>query len=187
MGARLNFAKPGGVQGSMRLDTTRDALRAVLLVAAFAAASACGPTADPPKPSPDSLPDLGDEKIRETLVDSEVSEVPEEKGAAKSISWRFLPDEPREVTVVDRQMDGEKATVLVDVKTRTTPRSRSPLVLSGRLRLHYELRRMVFLRKWQIVDIDNLSMTYREEPKPDDEDRPPDSPPPPAEPPTGSS
>jgi hypothetical protein len=170
----------------MKPDSTRHALRAALLFAALAAASACGPSSPPPKPSPDTLPELGDENIRETLLDSVVEEVPEENGAAKPIRWRFLEDEPREVTVVDKQMDGEKATVIVDVMTRTGSRSRSPKVLSGRLRLHYELKRVVFLRKWRIVDVDNLSMTYREEPKPDaapgDGTGPPEPPAPPNQP-----
>jgi hypothetical protein len=170
----------------MKPDSTRNALRAALLFAALAAASACGPSPQAPKPSPDSLPDLDDEKIRETLVDSEVAEVPEENGAAKPIRWHFLEDEPLEITIVERQMGGEKGTVLVDVTTRTTPRSRSPKVLSGRLRLHYELKRVIFLRMWKIVDIDNLSMKYREEPKPDvepnDGDGPPEPPSPPNQP-----
>jgi hypothetical protein len=177
----------------MKLDSTRNALRAALLFAALAAASACGPRPEAPKPSPDTLPDLGDEKIRETLFEAEVREVPEEKGAARPIRWHFMRDEPTELTIVDRQIDGEKATVLVDVTTRTAPRSRSPKVLSGRLRLHYELQRMIILRKWRIVDIDNLSMKYREEPKPDiepndgDGSPEPPAPPPPLEPRTESS
>jgi hypothetical protein len=151
----------------MKPNSTRIAVRTALLFAALAAASACGPSPEPPKPPPDSLPELGDEKIRETLFGAWVEEVPEEKGAAKPISWHFMWDEPTEVAVVERQMDGTKATVLVDVTARSAPNSRSPVVLSGRLRLHYELQTEFFLRKWRIVDVDNVSMTYREEPKPD--------------------
>jgi hypothetical protein len=188
-----NPARPAGVQRSMKPDSTRNAFRVALLFAALAAACACGPGSEARKPSPDSLPALDDEKVRETLFEARVEEVPEENGAAKPISWRFLRHEPTEVAIVERQMDGEKATVLVDVTARSAPRARSPKVLSGRLRLYYELKRVIFLRKWQIVAIDNISMKYREEPKPDmepdDGDGPPKppSPPPPSEPRTGPS
>jgi hypothetical protein len=177
----------------MKATSTRIALRAALLVAVLAAAGACGPDPEVPKPPPDALPELSDERIRETLFDAWVEEVPEEAGAAQPISWHFMRDEPTEVAVVERQMDGEKATVLVDVTARSAPRSRSPKVLSGRLRLHYELRTVVFLRKWRIAYVDNVSMTYREGPKshiePSDGDQPPEPPPPPPtmEPRTGSS
>jgi hypothetical protein len=167
----------------MRPDSTCTALRVALLFAALAAASACGagPEAPPPPPA------LGDEKIRESLFEAWVDEVPEETGAGEPIRWHFLRNEPTELAIVERQMDGEKATVLVDVTTRSAPHARSPKALSGRLRLHYELKTEVFLRKWRIVDVDNLSMKYRDEPKSDDGDGPPEPPPPPKEPRTGSS
>ena len=178
-----NSAGRAGVNRSMRFNLTCNALRAGLLFAAFAAASACAAGPEAPAPSRDARPALGDEKIRESIFDAWVEEVPEEKGAAKSITWHFRPDEPTEVAIVEQQMDGDKATVVVDVTARSAPRARSPKVLSGRLRLHYELQTELFLRKWRIVDVDNLSMKYREEPKPDsapdDGDGPPEPPPPP--------
>ena len=58
-------------------------------------------------------------------------------------------------------------TVVVDVTTRSASHAKYPKALSGRLRLHYELHTVVFLRKWLIVHIDNVSMKYREEPRPD--------------------
>ena len=171
----------------MRYNSIRDALRTALLFAALAAASACGSEA--PTPPPDALPDLGDEKIRATLYDAWVEEVPEATNAARPISWHFMRDEPTEVAIVEKQMDGKKATVLVDVTARSSPRSRNQKVLAGRLRLHYELRTELIVRKWRIVDVDNISMTYRDEPRPDapplpgtepaDGDGPPAPPPPP--------
>ena len=167
----------------MRFNVTCNALRAALLFAALAATSACAAGNEAQRPSGDARPALSDEKIRESIFDAWVEEVPEEKGAAKSITWHFRPDEPTEVAIVERQMDGDKATVVVDVTARSAPRARSPKVLAGRLRLHYELQTELFLRRWRIVDVDNLSMTYREEPKPDtapdDGDGPPEPPPPP--------
>lgn len=165
----------------MRPNATRTALGSALLLAALAAASACDAGPEVPKPPPDARPALTDEKIRESLYDAWVEEVPEETGASRPISWRFLRSEPSEVAVVERLMDGDRATVLVDVATRSAPHAKSPKALSGRLRLHYELQTMVFLRRWTIVDVDNLSMKYREEPKPDPEPGggPPEPPPPP--------
>jgi hypothetical protein len=176
----------------MRLDSNRKALLAVLLVAVLAYVSACDTGREEPSPPTDERPALSDEKIRETLFDAWVEEVPDETGVGRPITWYFQEDEPTEIVVVDRQMDGDKATILVDVATRTAPRSRSPKVLSGRIRLYYELQPVLFLRKWRVVNVDNVSMTYRDEPKADgdkaDADRPPNPPSPPAkEPRKGSS
>jgi hypothetical protein len=172
----------------MRLDSTVNAARAALLVAALAAASACGSGSEGPRP-PKARPALTDERIRETLVDARVRDVPEENAAAEPITWHFLPDEPTELTIVDRQMDGDKATVTVDVTTRSSSRAKSPKALSGRIRLHYELQTEFVLRRWEVVGADNVSMKYRDLPKPDtgatpdgesdDWDGPP-APPPPA-------
>jgi hypothetical protein len=167
----------------MRPNSTCNALRVALLFAALAVASGCagGPEGAPPPPEP--RPALSDEKIRETLFHAYVKEVPEETGAAKPITWHFRRDEPIEVAIVERQMDGDRATVVVDVTTRSAPRSRSPKALAGRIRLHYELQTEFFLRRWEVVNVDNISMKYREEPKPDvapdDGDGPPEPPPPP--------
>lgn len=167
----------------MRPNSTRIALRAALLFAALAAASACNAGSEGSKPPPDALPALSDEKIRETLYHAWVPDVPEEAGAAKPITWHFLRDEPTELAIVERQMDGERATVVVDVTTRSSPRARSPKALSGRIRLHYELQTELFLRRWTVVDVDNISMKYREEPKPEtmpaEGDGLPELPPPP--------
>jgi hypothetical protein len=150
----------------MTHTSARNALFAALVLAALAVASACA-SGEAPKPAPDPLPELGDEKIRETLFDAWVDEVPEATGAARPISWYFTRGEPTEVAVVEKQMDGKKATVVVDVTARSAPHARDQKALSGRLRLHYELQREFILRRWRIVGVDNISMTYRDEARPD--------------------
>jgi hypothetical protein len=169
----------------MKPNPTRNALRAALLFAALAAANACGAGSEAPKPPPDARPALDGERIRESLYHVWLEEVPEETGAAKPISWHFLPSEPTELAVVEQQMDGDQGTVVVDVTTRSSPRAKSPKALAGRLRLHYRLETELFLRKWRVVDVENISMKYRDEtapdtqPAPDDGDGPPAPPPPP--------
>ncbi len=172
----------------MRTPLKRTAIATILVATlAFMCGCAAGHEASPPPPDPG--PALTDEKIRETIYDAGVEDVPEVTGAAKPITWFFERDEPLEVTIVDRQAETTKATVVVDVATRSAPRSRNPVALSGRIRLHYELRTEFILRRWRIVRVDNVSMTYREEPKPypdpdveRDGARPPEPPPPATEP-----
>ena len=43
------------------------------------------------------------------------------------------------------------------MKTRSSPRANRKRVLSGRMRLHYELQSGLVLRQWEIVKIDNIS------------------------------
>jgi hypothetical protein len=149
------------------MKQTTHAVYTALLVAALAAAGACG--AGPSQPPPDDRPALNDKKIRESLFHAWVDDVPEETGAAEPITWYFRSDEPTEITVVERQMDGDNATLLVDVATRTSPGAKHPKSLSGRLRLHYALETVLFLRKWRVVDVENLSMKYRDESPPEAE------------------
>ena len=148
----------------MKPMSTRDALRAALLFAGLAIAGACGGPAPPP---PDDRPALSDEKIRESIFQAWVDEIPEETGAAEPIRWHFRRNEPTEVAIVERQADGDRATVVVDVTARSAPQAKSPKVLKGRIRLHYELQTELFLRRWTVVDVDNISMKYRNEPRPD--------------------
>jgi hypothetical protein len=172
----------------MKPNPTRNALRAALLFAALAAASACGAGSEAQKPPSDARPALDDERLRESLYSAWVEEVPEETGADKPISWHFLPSEPTQIAVVEQTMDGDEATVVVDITTRSSPRARNPKALAGRLRLRYRLETELFLRKWRVVDVENISMKYRNEPAPDaqpgpdDGDGPPAPPPPPSGP-----
>ena len=112
------------------------------------------------------LPELSDEVIRERINDTRVKDIPEENGTGQPITWRFFEEEPKEITVVEKQVDGTHATVILDVKTQTTPRAREPRALAGRIRTEWELTTGWVLRKWEIDKAENISMKYRNLPKP---------------------
>lgn len=112
------------------------------------------------------LPELTEEVIREQLNDSRVREVPEENGTAEPITWNFDEEEPKEIAVVEKQVDGERATIVLDIKTRSGPGWRNPRSLTGQIRTYWELRTGWVLRKWEIVKTENISMKYKNLPKP---------------------
>jgi hypothetical protein len=114
----------------------------------------------------DGRPEITEEKIRYNIDGRRVEGVPEETNASPPINWTFLPDEPKEFTVLEKQMkDDDKAIVIIDMKTRSAEGSRNPRQLNGKLRLHCELQSELVWRKWRIVEVENLSMKYRNEPK----------------------
>ena len=112
------------------------------------------------------LPELTEEIIRERINDAGVWEVPEENGAAEPISWRFDEDEPKEIAVVEKQTEGARATIVLDIKTRSAPNMRNPRSLAGQIRTEWELKTGWALRRWEIVRTENISMKYRNLPKP---------------------
>ncbi|MCP9496468.1 MAG: hypothetical protein MSG64_18660 [Pyrinomonadaceae bacterium MAG19_C2-C3] len=120
-----------------------------------------------PQVTTDKRPELTEEKIRETINDARVRNVPEVANASKPISWNFDSDEPKEFKAIETQVDGDKATVVMDLMTRSAADARNPQELSGKIRLHYELQRGWVLRQWQIVKVENISMTYKNLVKPE--------------------
>ncbi|MCA1624448.1 MAG: hypothetical protein LC768_14240 [Acidobacteria bacterium] len=112
------------------------------------------------------IPELTDEKIREEINNAYVREVPEENGAGEPINWGFDEEEPKEFTVVEKQIEGDRATIIIDIKTQSAPRSRSPRHLAGQIRTKWELQTGWVLRKWEIVETENISMKYKNLPKP---------------------
>ncbi len=108
----------------------------------------------------DDRPELTDEKIQETIVGEFVSGVPAEDGTAEPINWRFDENEPKEFKVLEKQLQGDRATIVIDMKTRSF-RAKNQRQLAGQLRLHYELQTGWVTRKWEIVRIENISMKYR--------------------------
>jgi len=117
-------------------------------------------------PASNDIPEITDEKIRQEINDAYVREVPEENGAGEPISWRFDEAEPKEFTVVEKQMEGDRATIIIDIKTQSAPGARSPKYLAGQIRTKWELQTGWMLRKWEIVETENISMKYRNLPKP---------------------
>jgi hypothetical protein len=112
------------------------------------------------------LPELTEEMIRERINDASVREVPEENATAEPISWSFDEDEPKEIAVVEKQMDGARATIVLDIKTRSAPYVRNPRQLAGQIRTEWELKTGWALRTWEIVGTENVSMKYKNLPKP---------------------
>jgi hypothetical protein len=112
------------------------------------------------------LPELTEEMIRERINDAFLREVPEENAAAEPISWSFDEEEPKEIHVVEKQMAGERATIVLDIKTRSASYVRNPRSLAGQIRTEWELKTGWALRKWEIVRTENISMKYKNLPKP---------------------
>lgn len=112
------------------------------------------------------IPEITDELINEQINNTGIRNVPEENGAAEPTSWNFDEDEPKEIVVVEKQMDGNRATIILDIKTTSAPRARDPRYLAGQIRTEWQLRTGWVLRKWEIVETENISMKYRNLPKP---------------------
>lgn len=131
-----------------------------LLVAAFG----CGPAASTADGTPGAVegqPELTDEVIRERINEARVWDVPEESGTAEPISWGFDEDEPKEIVVVEKQLEGTRTTIVLDIKTKSSPRSRSQRYLAGQIRTEWELQTGFVLRRWEIVRTENISMKYK--------------------------
>lgn len=141
----------------------------------FTFATACAPSASSPdskSASTEGSPELTEETIRARLNEARVWDIPEENGAADPVSWRFFEEEPKEVTIVEKQIDRTRATVILDIKTTSTPRARDPRLLAGQIRTEWELRTGWVLRRWEIVRTENISMKYRNLPKPSPQNSP---------------
>jgi hypothetical protein len=143
------------------------------LVLPLACSFGCAPSSSqgdgkqsPSASASNDLPELTDEVIREQINDTRVRQVPEENGTAEPISWTFVEEEPKEIAVVEKQIEGERATIVLDIKTRSTPNAREQRSLAGQIRTEWELKTGWVLRKWEIVKTENISMKYKNLPKP---------------------
>lgn len=144
---------------------------ALLLACSYGCAPSSSQREDDGKQNPSSsasndLPELTDDLIRERINDAFVRDVPEENAAAEPINWGFDEDEPKEIRVVEKQMEGERATIVLDIKTRSSKYARNPRELAGQIRTEWKLKTGWVLRKWEIVATENISMKYRNLPKP---------------------
>ena len=131
----------------------------LLLLSALAGACKTGP------PPEDRRPDITVETILEDLNRQQVH-VPAEDGTAQPSMWRFFPNEPKEVVILEKQLAGDKAILVIDLRTGTSRRAEQQGIkkkLAGKLRLHYELRSYYVVRKWEIVGMENISFAYQKE------------------------
>jgi hypothetical protein len=111
------------------------------------------------------IPEITVEMINERINYARISDVPEENGAARPINWNFISSEPKEIKVVDKTVAPTHATIILDIKTTSSPRSREQRYLAGQIRTEWELKTGWVLRQWKIVDAENISMKYRDLPK----------------------
>ena len=137
---------------------------ALLLACTFGCAPSSSPGDDNQSssaPASNDLLELTEEVIRERINDTRVWEVPEENGAAEPIVWNFDEDEPKEIAVIEKQIEGNRATIVLDIKTGSAPGRRNPRSLAGQIRTEWELKTGWALRRWEIVNTENISMKYK--------------------------
>jgi len=149
----------------------RTFLLSSFLVLVLACSFGCAPSSSPgddkqSESAANELPEITDETIRQAINNAYIRQIPEENGAADPINWNFDDSEPKKFTVVEKQVEGERATIIIDIKTQSAPGSRSPKYLAGQIRTKWELQTGWALRKWEIVETENVSMKYRNLPKP---------------------
>jgi len=136
----------------------------LVIVAAVILATGCAP---PPSADGDT-PALNKEVIDDRINDSGVYDVPPENGQGKEIWWRFARNEPKEITVVEQQIEGTKATIILDINTHgNMGKAKTVRYLSGRLRTEWELKSNLVFRRWEIVWTENISMKYKDVPNPE--------------------
>ncbi|HVF29581.1 MAG TPA: hypothetical protein VNA22_01375 [Pyrinomonadaceae bacterium] len=160
----------------MRVSNTSKILATVLLLGLWFGCG--GPPASPgdgASGSSTEVPEITDDLINERINDAWIRDVPSEDGTAPPISWNFDYDEPKEVKVVEKQMNGDQATIVLDIKTSSAPRARANRQLAGQIRTKWRLKTGWVMRRWEIVDSDNISMKYKDLPMPSPPAGAPDS------------
>jgi hypothetical protein len=141
------------------------------MIAWLAGTLACAPpysptgNGDPSSSDPANMPELNDEVTRDRINGSRVHDVLPESGTGDPISWGFDEDEPKEITVVHKQVNGTKATIVLDIKTRSSTRANILRFLAGQIRTEWELQTGLVTRRWEIVRVENISMKYKDVPK----------------------
>jgi hypothetical protein len=143
-----------------------------LLLAAALVLACGGPPPSSERAASGEIPEITDELIYERINDAWVRDVPPEDLASpgntaprEPIFWNFDHDEPKEITVVDKQQNGTHATIVLDIKTSTSPRAKVNRQLAGQIKTEWELRTGWVLRRWEIAHTENISMKYKDLPK----------------------
>ena len=164
----LGSIRIGGKLGSAAFFVSSVLAVVFLLASSFG----CGPPSQnergqnqPPSESGE-MPEITDELIHERINDTYIRDVPPMEGTGEPISWSFDHDEPKEIVVLEKKMDGTHATIVLDVKTGSSPRARNQRQLAGQIRTEWELRTGWVLRRWEIERTENISMKYKNLPKP---------------------
>lgn len=127
--------------------------------------------------TPERRPELTLETISKAINGSWVEGVPAADGKGKPENWKFFYNEPKEIEIVEQKIEGDRATVVVNLKTRSGPRDPNQRSLEGQLRLHLELGTDFIFREWDVENVDNISLKYtRLQPLPTPAGLPPASP-----------
>jgi hypothetical protein len=142
----------------MRATEAKNVTRSIVIFLLFLGSlflmSSCAPSGDGAEGDPAStseLPPLTDDVIKERINDAYVRDVPEENGAGDPIFWNFDENEPKEIHVIDKQIDGNRATIVLDITTSSSPGTRNPRQLAGQIRTEWQLETGWVLRRWEIV------------------------------------
>ena len=110
--------------------------------------------------TPEQRPELTLDTVRKAINGSWVENVPAADGKGKPENWKFFYNEPKEIEIVEQKLEGDRATVVVNLKTRSGPRDPNQRSLEGQLRLHLELRNDFIFREWDVEEVDNISLKY---------------------------
>jgi hypothetical protein len=144
-------------------------LRTFLLASFLVLACSCAPSSNPTDGTQSSgstdRPELSDEVIRERINEAGIWNVPNESGTGEPIYWNFDEDEPKEIVIVEKKVEDTNATIVLDIRTGSSARSRNKIYLTGQIRTEWELQTGWVLRRWEIVRTENISMKYRDLPK----------------------
>lgn len=141
-------------------------LAAALLALSFACVPP-PPDKEPAAAENQPIPELTKEVIDERINETRVYDVLPESGVGDPIPWSFDYDEPKEIVIVDKQVNGASATVVLDIKTNSAPYAKTQRHLAGQIRTEWRLETGWVLRRWEIVNTENISMKYRDIPKKD--------------------
>jgi hypothetical protein len=137
---------------------------ALLLFASACCAASCGGGNSAGGPglsaTPEKRPELDLETVKRAINGAWVEGVPAADGKGKPENWRFAYNEPKEIEIVEQKIEGDRATFVVNMRTRSHPRDRRQLSLEGQLRLHLRLETEVFIREWDVFEVENISFRY---------------------------
>ncbi|MBD3413487.1 MAG: hypothetical protein GF421_03525 [Candidatus Aminicenantes bacterium] len=69
------------------------------------------------------------------------------------LSWTFDRDEPKEIEILESEYKGDKAEIVIYIKTQSSPQAIFTQKRQGKLRLQYVWKE----NKWDLQRIDNLT------------------------------
>jgi hypothetical protein len=145
-------------------------LSSILGLALLLTSTSCGSSSsgkpDAASSGSGDIPELSDDVIRERINETWVRDVaPAENANSEPITWSFDENEPKEIAIVEKRIESTRATIVLDIKTSSAPRARNQRYLAGQIRTEWELKTGWVLRRWEIVETENISMKYKDLPK----------------------